>query len=262
MKKHCIEDAEEGEVSQIVEVEMAMDNALHKPICPTNHFTLNSLIMTYNSIPVSVMTTKTPVTHLKSMFHGVLDKLRDLSKYRCSCTFSCRSTPANSCLKPFLILTLLVIAISVLQTAQATFPMTSTSTFLVYALNANGLVQPVKLKHINNVINVRSPQVFVISETKTKAKLSKSLPFSEYDIYEEEGKCAENHHIFKWGIVVGIRKDIQVAQQVEIKQKSLKGRVITLDLILPTADGRCFPHCMFRAYAPWNPGDDRDCNSF
>ena len=205
VKKCHIKDAEEGEVSQIVEVEMAIDNAPHKSVCPTNHLTLNSLIVTYNGIPVSVMTTKTPITHPKSMFRGVLDKLRDLSEYCCSCTFSCRSTPANSCPKLFLILTLLVIMMSVLQTAQATFPMTSMSTFSVYALNANGLVQPIKLNHINNVINMRSPQVFVIGETKTKAKLSKSLPFSEYDIYKEEGECAENHHIFKWGIVVGIR---------------------------------------------------------
>jgi len=101
--------------------------------------------------------------------------------------------------------------------AQAAFPMTSTSTFSVYALNANGLVQPIKLNHINNVINARRPQAFVIGKTKTKAKLSKFLPFSEYVIYEEAGECAENHHIFKWGIVISIRKDIQVVQRVDPK---------------------------------------------
>jgi len=38
--------------------------------------------------------------------------------------------------------------------------------------------------------------------------------------------------------------------------------VIALDLVLPTADGRCFPHRIFGAYALWNPGDDGDSNLF
>jgi len=103
---------------------------------------------------------------------------------------------------------LLIIALSLLQLAQAAIPPTLTSTLSIYALNANGLVKPIKLNHINNAIKTRNPQAFVISETKTRSKLSKSLPFSDYEIYEEEGICAENHHIFKWGIVVGIRKDL------------------------------------------------------
>ena len=266
MKKRCIEDSvtiEEGEVEKIVEVEqMVTDNGPHEPVCPINHCTLNTLITTHNDIPVSVMTTKTPITRPKSMFHGVLDKLRDLSEYCRSHTLSCRSPPTILCPKPFLILALLVIAMSILQTTQAAFPMTSTSTFSIYALNTNSLVQPIKLNHINSVINARKPQAFVIGETKTKAKLSKILPFSEYNIYEEAGECAENHHIFKWGIVIGIRKDIQVAQRIEIKQKSLKGRVIVLDLILATADGRCLPHHIFGAYTPWNPGDEGDSKFF
>ena len=102
-------------------------------------------------------------------------------------------------------------------------------------LNANGLVKPVKLNHINSVVRTRSPQAFVIGETKTKSKLSKSLPFSDYEIYEEEGIPVKNHHIFKWGIVVGIRKNtIQIVQHLQVKQQSLKGRIIAIDVILPT----------------------------
>ena len=214
VKKCRIEDSvtlEENEVLKIVEVEqMVTDAGPHEPVCPINHFTSNTLIATYDDIPVSMMTNKTPVTRPKSMFRGVLDKLRDLSQYRRSRTISCRSPPANLCPKSFLIIALLVIAMSVLQTAQAFHA--PTSTFSIYALNANGLVQPVKLNHINSVINAMKPQAFVIGETKTRANLGESLPFSDYDIYEEAGECAENHHIFKWGIVIGIRKDIQVAQ--------------------------------------------------
>jgi hypothetical protein len=61
-KKHCIEDAEEGEVSQIVEVEMAMETGPDEPVHPTNPLTLNPLIAAYDNIPVSVMTTKTCIT--------------------------------------------------------------------------------------------------------------------------------------------------------------------------------------------------------
>ena len=103
---------------------------------------------------------------------------------------------------------------STLQMAQAASPMTSMSTFSIYTLNANSLIQPVKLNHINNVINARSPHVFIISETKTQAELNSSLSCSEYNIYEEASEHAENYHIFKWGIVMGICKNIQVTQQL------------------------------------------------
>jgi hypothetical protein len=119
-----------------------------------------------------------------------------------------------------------------------------------------------KVKHINNVINLWHPHAFVLGETKTKTKLSKYLPFLNYDIHEEAGESAENHHIFKWGIVMGICKDLQIAQHVEIKKQSLKGQVITIDVILPTSDRKCFQRWLIAAYAPWNPGDAGDINDF
>ncbi|KIK04951.1 hypothetical protein K443DRAFT_35575, partial [Laccaria amethystina LaAM-08-1] len=138
------------------------------------------------------------------------------------------------------------------RTVSAYVPPSATSSFTIYGLNANGMVQPVKVSHFNTVIGARRPHIFVVNETKTKSKLSGSLPFSDYDIYEEPGECAEGHHIFKWGVIVGVRKDIQVAQRLEITQRALKGRVIALDIILTTPDGRCFRHRFIGAYAPWN----------
>ncbi|KIJ95502.1 hypothetical protein K443DRAFT_11320, partial [Laccaria amethystina LaAM-08-1] len=93
-----------------------------------------------------------------------------------------------------------------------------------------------------------------VEVNQTRSKISKTLPFHDYDIYEESGEPADNHHIFKWGVVVGVRKDIQVAQRVEITQRSLKGRVVAIDIILPTLDGGFFGHRIIGAYAPWNPG--------
>ena len=177
----------------------------------------NMLIATYDDIPGSMKSNK--MYRPKCTFRGVLDKLRDLSGYRRSRPPFCRSNTANeSNPKFFLIIVLLLMTLSMLQTAQAVMPPPSTATLSIYALNANGLVQPVKMNHINKVIKASRPHVFVLGETKTKSKLSKSLPYTDYDIYEEPGECAENHHIFKWGIVVGIWKDLQVVQRLEIKQ--------------------------------------------
>ena len=222
----------------------------------------NTLIATYDNIPGSMKSNNTHSYRPKFAFRGVLDTLRDLSGYCCSRPPFCRSAVANQSNMKFFLIILLLGTLSMLQTAQAVIPPSSTATLSIYALNANGLIQPVKLNHINKVIKASRPHVFVIGEMKTRSKLSKSLPFSDYNIYEEPGECAENHHIFKWGIVVGIQKDLQVVQQLEIKQQSLKGRVIAVDLILPTADGRCLPHRLFGSYTPWNPGEEGDSKNF
>jgi len=200
-----------------------------------------------------------PLPHPRSAytFRGVFDKLRNLNVHNHSRTVYHRSR-SNSC---FLLLGLLL-AISLLQTAQASTLPPATSTLSIYALNANGLVQPVKLSHINSVIKARNPQTFVLGETKTKSKLSSSLPFHDYDIYEESGEQDQPHHPVKWGIIVGVRKSIQIARRLDIKHRSLKGRVIALDLILPSSDGRCHMHRFIGAYAPWNPGDNGVSCSF
>jgi hypothetical protein len=220
--------------------------------CPFNQ-SPNPLTAANDGTPESMMKPIVTRPHMIISFRGVLDSLKDFSGYRRSRISSHRSKTTN--MKPILLLTILLFMISLLNVVQAaSTPLSSTSTISIYALNANGLVQAVKVKHINNVINLRHPHAFVLGETKTKTKLSKSLPFLDYDIHEEAGESAENHHIFKWGIVMGIRKDLQIAQRVEIKQRSLKGRVIAVDVILPTSDGKCFQHRLIAAYAPWNPG--------
>jgi hypothetical protein len=77
-----------------------------------------------------------------------------------------------------------------------------------------------------------------------------------YNIYEETGVRCTNHHISKWGIIVGIRSDIQVSQPIKISQSSLNGRVVVVDIVLGTTAGCGFIHRIIGAYAPWNPGVD------
>ena len=63
-------------------------------------------------------------------------------------------------------------------------------------------------------------------------------------------------------MVVGVRKDLQVAQQISISQQSLKGRVVVLDIVFTTNLGKGFIHRVIGAYAPWNPGIDELSQAF
>jgi hypothetical protein len=74
---------------------------------------------------------------------------------------------------------------------------------------------------------------------KTYDKVGKNLPTHDYNFFEETGVKMDNHHLYKWGVIVGIRKDIQVAQRVNVPS-SLKGRVVAVDLVLGTSKGRAF----------------------
>lgn len=214
---------------------------------------LNTLTAANNDIPdISMKPVIRPMPRSECVFRGVFDSLRNLNVHDCNRTFSIRSQTSNF----YLLLLGLLLATTLLQTTHASMLPPATSTLSIYALNANGLMQPVKQSNINSVIKARNPQSFVLGETKTKSKLSSSLPYHDYDIYEESGEQDQPHHPVKWGIVVGIRKDIQISRRLDIKYRSLKGRVIVLDLVLPSSDGRCYPHRLIGAYAPWNPGDD------
>ncbi|KII90985.1 hypothetical protein PLICRDRAFT_174331 [Plicaturopsis crispa FD-325 SS-3] len=132
----------------------------------------------------------------------------------------------------------------------------------VYALNANGLISPGTVHHVNTAINARKPHVFVLTETKTDSKLSSTLPNCEYNIFEEPGVRQTNSRFFKWGVVVGIRKDLQISQRVVTTKASLRGRIIVIDVVLTSSSGQGFRHRFIGAYAPWNPGDSNETRSF
>jgi hypothetical protein len=129
-----------------------------------------------------------------------------------------------------------------------------TSTLSVYALNANGLVNPGKIAHINSAINARRPHLFIISETKTNSNMGSKLSKNDYNIFEETGGKTDNHHLYKWGIVVGICKDLQISQKIALSHSALAGRAIVIDIILGTSNRRGFIHRFIGTYAPWNPG--------
>jgi hypothetical protein len=114
----------------------------------------------------------------------------------------------------------------------------------MYILNMNGLGGPGKISHVNSVLSQRAPHAFVISETKTNEKLSSKLPSSEYNIFEEEAVPLSHDKGHKWGVAVGIRKDLQISQRVLITKASLKGRLLAIDVVLPTNSGHGFVRCV------------------
>ena len=158
----------------------------------------------------------------------------------------------KSSLNNILSILFMVCFLSFIQTTSAmSFRASSLS---VYALNTNGLVNPGKIAHINSAINARCPHLFVISETKTNSNMGSKLLKNDYNIFEETGVKTDNHHLYKWGIVVGIRKDLQISQKIQLSHSALIGRAIAIDIILGTSNGRGFIHRFISTYAPWNPG--------
>lgn len=96
------------------------------------------------------------------------------------------------------------------------------STLSIYVLNANGLVYPGKIAHINSAINTRCPHLFVISEIKTNLKMDGKLPKDAYNIFEGTSIKTDNHHLYKWGIVVGVQKDLQIVQHIALSHSALR----------------------------------------
>ena len=131
-----------------------------------------------------------------------------------------------------------------------------------YALNTNGFVHPTKIDFTNRSIAHRNPDVFVITETKTNASCASKLANNEYQIFEERGTPVTGHHLYKWGVVLGIKKSVTVSQRVMITQPALKGRLIVVDLVIPLESGSGFSHRVIAAYAPWNVTDSSDTAAF
>ncbi|KAJ7789203.1 hypothetical protein B0H14DRAFT_3503274 [Mycena olivaceomarginata] len=152
--------------------------------------------------------------------------------------------PSNA----ILFLAILVFFTSLVKVAAAATP------FSMYALNVNGLVNSAKLHHINSAITTRNPHAFTLTESKTNTKTGPNLPNGDYNIFEELGVQADNHHLYKWGVALGIRMNIQITQRVQVTAAALRGRVVAVDIILQANDSSSFTYRVIGAYAPWDPG--------
>ena len=92
-------------------------------------------------------------------------------------------------------------------------------------------------------------------ETMTNSKMGNKLLKDDSNIFEETGVKIKNHHLYKWGIIVGICKDLQISQQISLNHSACKDKwlQLTSSEALHSVEDLCI-HCFIGTYAPWNPG--------
>jgi hypothetical protein len=131
-----------------------------------------------------------------------------------------------------------------------------------YALNANGFVHPTKIDATNRAISHRNPDVVVITETKTNSARSSKMSYDNYQFFDERGVPVVGHHLYKWGVVLGIKKGITVSQRVPVSHPALIGRLIAVDIVIALDSGSGFVHRIIAAYAPWDVADTDNTSSY
>lgn len=135
-------------------------------------------------------------------------------------------------------------------------------TLSLFALNTNGFVHPTKIDATNRVISYRNPDIVVITETKTNSACSPKMAMNQYQFFEERGTPVTGHHLFKWGLILGIKNGITVAQRLSIVHPALSGRLIAVDVVIPLDSGLGFTHRIIAAYAPWNVTNTSETAAF
>ncbi|KAH0586175.1 hypothetical protein H2248_007437 [Termitomyces sp. 'cryptogamus'] len=150
---------------------------------------------------------------------------------------------------------LFILMFSLLFSCAMAQPVFAQSQISVCALNANGLMNPVKLAYVGQMIAKLAPLFFAISETKTRSNAGTKLPISNYEIFEENGVPCSMHR-GKWGIVLGVRKDVQIVSQIQLLHPTFRGRVVAVDVVIPCSLSSSFVHRVFAVYAPCDPGLD------
>ena len=161
----------------------------------------------------------------------------------------------------FLTLLLALVTVLCLIETAAAAPSVASSLSL-YAVNSNGFVHPMKIDATNRAISHRNPDVFVITETKTNSPRLSKMSYNEYQIFEGHGVPVVGHHLYKWGVVMGIKKGITVSQRIPVSHPALKGRLLAVDIVIPLSNGSGFTHRVIAVYAPWDVGDTCETAAF
>ncbi|KAH7904152.1 hypothetical protein BJ138DRAFT_1186017 [Hygrophoropsis aurantiaca] len=141
----------------------------------------------------------------------------------------------------------LIMLAFVLPCVQASAP------FQSFAINANGLRDVMKISAISDAISDMRPHSWVICETKSSLPAAHRISAPEYQTFESLGVHTSARSA-KWGIIMGVRRNI--AAQVLTIDQSLSGRVLVVDVVIPTDARRGYPHRLVGVYAPWDPGEN------
>ena len=128
-------------------------------------------------------------------------------------SFTFKSNSLPSFIQTVIVIILLLMPVCANSAAASTMPAGSLS---FYALNTNGFVHPTKIDATNRSISHRNPDVFVITETKTNSVCGSKMAYTDYQIFEERGTPVTGHHLYKWGVILGIKKSVTFSQRVQI----------------------------------------------
>ncbi|KAK0446584.1 uncharacterized protein EV420DRAFT_1767751, partial [Desarmillaria tabescens] len=131
----------------------------------------------------------------------------------------------------------------------------SVSSFTTFSVNVNGFRDVAKHSSLSNIIHTHHPHAWVFSETKSHTPVSSRMDVRGYKIFESPG-LKTNARSVKWGILAGVHSSL-ATQQVQIPS-DLSGRVLAIDIVLPTTNGHGFVHRLIGLYAPYDPGTDSD----
>src|SRR5260370_30930342 len=97
------------------------------------------------------------------------------------------------------------------------------SDFSLLSTNMNGLGNAFKLHLITSLISSCLPLTFILCETKSPAPTAALLNLHNYAFFENPALPIAPHS-GKWGLILGIQKNIQALLWLEVLP-SLQGRV-------------------------------------
>ncbi|KAF5385930.1 hypothetical protein D9615_002408 [Tricholomella constricta] len=118
-----------------------------------------------------------------------------------------------------------------------------------------------KIAAIESLSRSSRPHALVIGETKSTHRVSSRIRLRDYTVHENPGRPSNNSRHGKWGVLLAVHRGISCGQPLPLPS-CLNGRAIALDVIIPTANNRGFPHRIVGIYAPWDPGVDPDASNF
>ena len=120
----------------------------------------------------------------------------------------------------------------------------------LFSVNANGLHDIMKTNAIKQHVSTSRPHVWVINETKSFSPVASRVFVPGYNTFESSAPRSAQSP--KWGVIASVRRDLH-CQQLSTPAE-LNGRLIALDIAIPTTSARGFILRLLAIYAPWDPG--------
>ncbi|KAK1223546.1 hypothetical protein PQX77_013577 [Marasmius sp. AFHP31] len=115
----------------------------------------------------------------------------------------------------------------------------SLSPFSTIAINLNGIGNAAKVNPFSGMITSQHPHSWVVCETKSSHTLQSQTHIKGYRVFESTGHEV-NRKQAKWGVAVGVSTSLQ-GTMVPVHD-DLAGRVVAVDIIIPTDNGHGFRH--------------------